>query len=84
MTSSTHKGSVAQGGQPSPIFFQSLERAWFKKFFDTCEMLHIFKPYMDGEDLEEQAHETTIKYFYLKARDSLPFYRNDFEWVLEE
>jgi hypothetical protein len=79
MTSSTHKDLARQGLPPN--FFSVLRDQWFKKFFETCELLHEFKPYMSGEDLEEQAHDTTVKYFYLKSLKELKYARQNMEWI---
>jgi hypothetical protein len=79
LISSPHKegGSLAE---PSPSFFSFIRNLWQNKYLDECAKLATVKPYMDGDELETEAAEITISYFYYRARDRLSFYLNDETW----
>lgn len=66
--------------EPTPSFFSFIESMWWSKYFDECAKLSVMKPYMDGEELEVEAQDITISYFYFRARDRLNFYLNDEVW----
>lgn len=49
-------------------------------FLEECAKLAESEPWIDGDELEARAEETTVGYFYLKAKERLPFELRMISW----
>lgn len=79
MTYSQHRTKGAINAQ-SPFFLKSLRQVFESKYLQECARLAEKQPTLDDEELEARAMETVMFYFYLMAKDRLPFYLVTVSW----
>ena len=74
---------VAKGNNPSFLYTKKLFEEFHHMLFENCAKLSEAKPYLDEEELEDMAYETTLKQFYYQALNFLTITRKDENWGSE-